>query len=109
MDKTDEQVRHRFLLEAEQAVRDANRNIIHERIPKLTKSRVVDFASSVARTRARYLEAAFHVSEMDETGAFDAQTLEDLRLHRETYEETRFAFEALSRAIEQGYVDLEDT
>lgn len=107
MDHSDEQLRQRFNLEVEQAVREVNREIIHERIPLITKARVVEFASSVARTRARYLEAAFRVSEMDETGAFDTQTLEDLRLHRETYEETRFAFEALSRAIEQGYVDLE--
>lgn len=107
MEISDEQKRQRFLLEIEQAVRDTNREIIHERIPKLTQDHVLPIASSVARARARYLEAAFRVAEMDKSGDIDEQSLNDLRLHRETYEETRTAFEALTRAIEQGYVDLE--
>lgn len=107
MEISDEQKRQRFLLEIEQAVRETNQTIIHERIPKLTQEHVLPLAATVARARARYLEAAFRVSEMETAGQFDSQSLKDLRQNRETYEETRIAFDALTRAIERGYVDID--
>lgn len=108
MEKSDEQLRRRFLLETEQAIREANKKIIHERIPKLTKAHVLPFATSVARLRGRYLEAAFQFSSMDISAPVSEQSIAELRQLRELYEEARLAFESLTRAIEQGYVDLED-
>lgn len=103
-----EKERKRFLLEIEQLIRDVNRKIIHERIPKITQSGILPFATTVARMRARYLEAAFRLSALDQDEPIDEQDLKELRRHRELYEEARSAFEALSRAIEQGYLDIEE-
>ncbi len=108
MEKSDEQKRQRFLLETEQAIRETNKSIIHERIPKLTQARVLPFATTVARLRARYLEAAFELSDVDKSAPIDEQSIRDLRMHRELYEETRLAFDSLTRAIERGYIDLQD-
>ncbi len=103
-----EQKRKRFLLETEQAIRDINREIIHERIPKITRASILPMATTVARMRARYLEAAFHMADMNQSTPIDEKDVESLSHHRELYEESRDAFDALIRAIEQGYVDVED-
>ena len=108
MEKSDEQKRQRFLLETEQVVRDTNQEIIHERIPKLTQERIKPIIESVARTRAHYLEAAFRVAESGDQIVTDEKALKELQMSRELYEESRTAFDALTRAIERGYVDLED-
>lgn len=93
---------HRLLMEMETAISAANREVIHNQIPALTKERILPFAISVAKLRARYLDAAFSFSEKD---ASDADIAE-LRHHREAYEEARDAFGALTHAIERGYVDI---
>ena len=49
----------RFLGEIEQGIRQSNRQIIHQRIPSLSKETVLAFALALGRLRARYLEAAF--------------------------------------------------
>jgi hypothetical protein len=98
----------RFLLEVEQGVRMANREIIHQRIPELSTENILPFAVSVARLRARYLEAAFNFSEKEHGDPLDDPEIETLRHTREMYEEARDAFEALRHAIDRGYVDLKD-
>lgn len=105
---SDEQQRKRFLLETEQAISEINREIIHERIPKITKDSVLPLATTVARMRARYLESAFELAAVQKDQAVSENILNDLRHNRELYEESRNAFEALTRAIEMGYVDLDD-
>lgn len=93
----------RFLQEVENAIRDANRRILHERIPALDRERFVAFASFVAGLRAEYLHAA-----MDLVARRGGTGFEALRQHREAYEEAKAAFAALERAIERGYVDIAD-
>lgn len=96
----------RFLLEIEQGIRVANREVIHERIPPISVDAVMPFAVSVARLRARYLEAAFKFSEKEQGDPLNAEEIEELRQARLMYAEARDAFEALRTAIERGYVDL---
>ncbi|NQV99498.1 MAG: hypothetical protein HQ483_07355 [Rhodospirillales bacterium] len=108
MEKSEEQKRQRFLLETEQMVRDTNREIIHERVPELTQAQIRPIVETVARARAHYLEVAFRVADLGDQAAFDENGLKELRQSRERYEESRAAFDALTRAIERGYVDIED-
>tara|TARA_B100000315_G_C14366126_1_gene490736 strand:- start:68 stop:391 length:324 start_codon:yes stop_codon:yes gene_type:complete len=96
----------RFLMEAEQSIRVANREVISTHIPPLTTENILPFAISVARLRARYLDAAFKFSEKEHGDALDEPEVTALRHHRDMYEEARDAFEALRTAIERGYVDL---
>ena len=103
-----EQNRKRFLLESEQLARDANRKIIHERIPKLTKNSILAFAVTVARLRARYLEAAFRLSAFDLNEPVKEDDFNELQRYRELYEESRSAYEAIQSAIEHGYVDIDE-
>jgi len=97
----------RFLNEIEQGIRIANREIIHKRIPALDKDTVLAFAVAIARLRTQYLEVAFKAAHSDKGGPLDQSQIDDLRTHREAYEEGKQAFEALRYAIEQGYVDVE--
>ena len=67
----------RFLLAIEQGIREANREIIHERIPPITAGNLLPFAVSVARLRARYLEAAFKFAEKASGDQIDDSEVED--------------------------------
>ncbi len=97
----------KFLHEVEQSIRAANREIIHGRIPELNRASFARFADLVARLRAEYLHAAFEVSRAEGHGAESSSQFSRLKEHREAFEEARMAFEALQRAIERGYVDIE--
>ena len=99
----------RFLLEIEQGIREANREVIHERIPPITAENLLPFAVSVARLRARYLEAAFKFAGKAGGDPINDDEVADMRLQRQTYEEARNAFEALRHAIERGYVKIGDS
>ena len=103
----EDQARKRFMIETEQAIRLANNEVIHQRIPKLTRDQVVAFAITVARVRARYLEAAFKISEKHNGETLGDSEIISLERQRKAFEEARAAFEALTHAIERGYVDIE--
>lgn len=94
----------KFLQDVEQSIQDANRAVIHQRIPRLDKARFVHFATRVAKLRAEYLEAGLALAD----GGGDL-SLDALKLRREAYEEGRDAFAALERAIERGYVDIDES
>ena len=98
----------RFLNDVERGIREANQEVIHERIPPITAENLMPFAISVARLRARYLEAAFKFTEKTKGDTLDDTEIEDLRRCRVMFEEARSAFEALRHAIERGYVELGD-
>ncbi len=95
----------RFLDEVENGIRMVNREIIHEKIPQITKDRFLKFAVLVSRLRGEYLGAAF---DLVEAGAhIPADTVvQSLKAKREKFEEALNAFESLHRAIERGYVDV---
>lgn len=98
----------RFLGEIEQGIREANRQIIHQRIPSLNKDAIMAFALAIGRLRARYLEAAFQLGVADDGDPPNPAEIHELKTRREMFEEARYAFEALREAIERGYVDVED-
>ena len=104
-DEESQQIRRqqKFLQDVEHAIRDANRAIIHSRIPKLDRARFVAFATCVAELRAEFLQAGLALVD-----GRDGATFEALRLRREAFEEAKAAFAALERAIERGYVDIDD-
>jgi len=96
----------RFLDEVEVSVRAANREIIHEKVPRFTRDSFFRVAVSVARLRASYLLAVTTLDwqRASETGIRDIGRL------RTMYEEAREGLDALRYAIEVGYVDItEDT
>ena len=98
----------RFKHNMDQVIALANREIIHPLLPDITRDSVLPLALSVARLRGRYLQAAFGIAAKDHGDAPDNQEIDELRRHREMYEEARQAFDALMHAIERGYVDLGD-
>jgi len=97
-----------FLKEIEQAIQVANREIMSQRVPAITKDNILPLAVSVARLRARYLAEAFKVSENDQGEAPGDKDIKALQHHRELYEEVRLAFDSLIHVIDRGYVELAD-
>ena len=95
----------RFLDELEHGIRMVNREIIHEKIPQITKDYFLKFAIMTSRVRAEYLGAAFELVESG-SAAPSEDVVASLKGKRERYEEAVEALEALKRAIERGYVDI---
>jgi len=95
-----------FLGEIDQGIRLANREIIHAAIPQLTQDDLLTLAIMVGRLRARYLDAALHLTRGDEDTVPDDSTITDLRQRREAFEEARAGFDALLEAIDRGYLDI---
>ncbi len=96
----------RFFQELEQGMRDINSEHIHALIPEITRETVLSLEVSVARLRARYLEAACAIdpdAKGDHPDPADVKKLRDLR---EAYEEVRKAHDALLYAVERRYVDV---
>jgi len=54
-----------FLKEMEQAIQAANREILSQRPPPITKENILPLAVSVTRPRSRYLGKAFRIAEAD--------------------------------------------
>lgn len=95
-----------FLKEVEQAIRVANREVIHQQVPKVTRERILGLAVTVARMRARYLAEALRMTELETGGSYDEDAVATLKIVRERYDEARHAFEALTQAIDRGYVEV---
>ena len=95
-----------FLLELEQGIKLSNREVIHQNIPPVTSESALSFAITVAKLRAKYLEAAFTFSSVEKTSHLTDEDFAHLKLQRERFEEARNAFEALRQAIDRGYVDI---
>ena len=95
-----------FLKEMEQAVQVANRKILSQRIPAITKENILPLSISVARLRGQYLAEAFKLATTDAGDAPNEKEIEGLKFHREMYEEARLAYDALMHVIDRGYVEL---
>lgn len=98
-------LQRQFIEQLQMAVAVANREVIHQQIPNLDRHAFQQLAVMVARFRANYLEAALFLSRAPDPS--DPKLLADLRAKRELFEEGRNAFDALERAIERGYVDVD--
>ncbi len=98
----------RFLQEIAQGIRLSNNEVIHQRISPITSERMLSFALAVAKLRAEYIETAFTFADANYAdGAESDAGIDELRLRRGRFEETRDAFIALERAIELGYMVVE--
>jgi len=95
-----------YFTETEQAIRVANQEVIHGKIPQLDQERAFSFAVTVAKLRAEYLEAALDICGKADGPLPDAAAMESLRQKRELFEEARAAYDALRRAMEVGYIDI---
>jgi hypothetical protein len=98
----------RFLQELEQGIRDINREHINALIPALTRETILSLESSVARLRARSLEAVCGIQGAAGGKSPDPATVAVLREKREAFEEVRKAHEALLYAVGRGYVDISE-
>lgn len=95
-----------FLKEIEQAIRVANCEVLAQRLQPINKDAILPLAVSVARLRGDYLAAAFRLAGTDQGEALKAEEIAELKAHRKAYEEARRAFEALTHAIDRGYVEV---
>lgn len=95
-----------FLQQVEFELRQTNREIIHRRIPELNRESFMRFASFVAELRSDYLQVAIELSRCAPHSDEAVALLTQLHQRRIAYEESREAFAALERTIEQGYVDI---
>jgi hypothetical protein len=93
----------KFLADVEQSIAEVNRRVIHARIDRLDRASFVALAGRVAELRASYLEAALAA-----VGSAGSEAFVALRQQRKVFEEAMAAFAALERAIERGYVDIDD-
>jgi len=95
-----------FLQLVEFELRRVNRKVIHDTVPELNRESFIRLAHFVAEARSRYLAAALRLVGTP-AGSEDADNLiATLKRERLGFEESRRAFAALERAIEQGYVDI---
>ncbi|MDD9878734.1 MAG: hypothetical protein OXR84_14965 [Magnetovibrio sp.] len=92
----------RFALSIEQAIRLANREVLHPVVDPLTEEKVLSVAVAVAKRRAAYIEATLQIAGQGD----DKPSGEKLRELRLAYQESRDAFAELMTTIERGYVDL---
>lgn len=97
----------RLLDEVEQGVREANRAVIGQRLPEITRDGFLRLATVVARLRAEYLACALALGR-DQRGDVTGEEITRLARLRHAYDEARLAFEALERCVQRGYVEIAD-
>jgi len=97
-----------FLKEIEQAIRIANCDVLGDRLKPINKDTILPLVVSVARLRGDYLAEAFRIAGADKGKVLDEAQIALLKKHRMAYEEGRRAFEALTHAIDRGYVELSE-
>jgi len=101
---TDSELRkHQYFSQSiEQAIRLANREVLHPVTDPLTQNKVMSVAIEVAKRRSRYIEKVLNLGKDGET----PPSGEDLRTYRIEFEEARDGFTALMTAIERNYIDV---
>ncbi|NGX17167.1 hypothetical protein [Wenzhouxiangella sp. XN24] len=96
-----------FLEELARDIWTANRQIINDEIPALSRQNFMDLGRLVACRRAAYLRKSIELSEFEPGSPEAAAAFEALPALRVTYSEAKNAFAALERAIERGYIDID--
>lgn len=95
--------KHRhFVNEIEQAIRMANREVLHPVVNGMTDEDVIAVAVEVAKRRSAYLKATLTLGHGDGKKP-SGEALAELR---NTYKESRDAFAELMHSIERGYIDV---
>ena len=96
----------RFNKMHEEAIRQANREVIDPMIEPLNVQSVLPVAIMVAKLRGRYLKAVFDIVENKKDGLPTDEQISTLREHRLAFEEVMAASQALEQAISRGYLEL---
>ena len=104
---TDSELRkHQYFSQTiEQAIRMANREVLHPVTAPLTQDKILSVAVEVAKRRSRYIEKVLNLGADGKT----PPSGEDLRTCRIEFEEARDGFSALMTAIERNYIDVPET
>jgi hypothetical protein len=102
MTDTDLQEHRQFIMNAEQSIRVANKEVMNPIVGQLSEDKVVYIAVEVAKRRAAYVEATLKLGQH----GVHQPTGSELRELRLEYEESRNGFDAFMTAIERGYVDV---
>ncbi len=93
----------------EEAIRQANREVIDPMLPPVTVDTVLPVAVMVAKMRGRYIAEAFKLVSNKKDGFPEAEQIAKLREYREAYEEVLTVSQALEHAIGRGYLELGDS
>ncbi len=96
----------RFNKILEEAIRQANHEVIDPMLPPLNVTSVLPVAVMVAKLRGRYLQAAFEIVENKKDGLPTEEQINALREHRLAFEEVMAVSQALEHAISRGYLEL---
>jgi len=95
--------KHRhFVNEIEQAIRLANREVLHPVVNGMTDADVIAVAVEVAKRRSAYLKATLEMGQSAGKKPSGSE-LAELRIN---YEESRDAFAELMHSIERNYIDV---
>lgn len=93
-----------FTDQIDKIVHDTNREVINAVVPRLDRDTFAKMAKGVALLRVKYIAAAMQLS----TQPFSSEQADQLKVLREQFEEARFGFDAVKRAIIRGYTKLAD-
>lgn len=96
----------KFTKMLEEAIRQANHEVIDPMLPPLSVESILPIAIMVAKLRGRYIAEAFAVAKNKKDGFPDAEQVQKLREYREAYEEAMSVSQALEHAIGRGYLEL---
>jgi hypothetical protein len=100
-------VQKHLLDSVEHGVREANRAVIGQRIPEITREGFLRLATVVARLRADYFACALGL-DRETRGELTEEATARLARFRASYDDARLAFGALERCVQRGYVDISD-
>jgi len=93
-----------FVMAFEQAIREANREILGSLLGTITTDNFVTLMVAVAKARGAYLYEASTIAGKGDVP--DTEAVERLKELRTTYEELVTAAQGLEHAIERGYLDV---
>ena len=105
MTDSDLKEHRQFIMNVEQSIRMANKEVMNPIVGQLSEDKIVYIAVEVAKRRAAYVAATLKLGKHGVQGPHQP-TGSELRELRLEYEESRNGFDAFMTAIERGYVDL---
>jgi len=97
---------NRLLLELEKHRREINREIINPQFPELAVADLKPMLTMVAHARAAYVRELLDIANVSPDGVPSQDQINQLRCHRETYEELVAAANALETVIQRDYLDV---
>lgn len=96
----------RLLLELDNIIRNINGDVINPLIPQLEMEKLSPVLTLVARARALYLKELMELADIVGDEMPNGDQIKRLRNYRLTFEELLGASQALTTAIERGYLDV---